>query len=257
MYCACADLLRRSRPRQKPLTAAQGLALFDQMRPANSTAAGLGPMAALQSLDERGVSLTAKKAWLEESRLDAILGASSRSHKSVRSGTRCWMAFVGAYVHSRSRAYSYIKCIHVCAGKYDQAKRQYFLPPLDLLLSWATIFCFGQTHRNYLGYVQTLSPMFNVPVKACTRKQVVCVLVLCFSFVQVFAAGAEGSNVFRRQSAQFQTPREDVHIEAEGGGDACVERGTCRIATACSPFSVCVYFSFADAVGSVAGNSWF
>ena len=72
------------------------------MRPANSTAAGLGPMAALQSLEGRCESLTEKQAWLEESRLDAILGASSRSHKSVRSGIRCWMAFVGACVHSTS-----------------------------------------------------------------------------------------------------------------------------------------------------------
>ena len=171
------DLLRRSRPRQKLPTAVRGLALFDQMRPASSTAAGRGPMAALQSLDGRCESLTEKQAWLEESRLDAILGASSRSHKSVRSGIRCWMAFVGACVHSTYCVCSYIRYFSVCADKYDQAKKRYFPPPLDLLLSWTTIFRSGQTLRNYLGYVRTGCLMFNVPVKACSRKQVVRVFV--------------------------------------------------------------------------------
>ncbi len=96
-------LFGRSSRKQKQTDEACGLALFDKRRPPNSTSAGLGPMAAMQSVDARGLSAGEKLAWLEESRMDAILGASSRSHKSVRSGIRCWVAFVGtcsAIVHS-------------------------------------------------------------------------------------------------------------------------------------------------------------
>jgi len=67
---------------------------LEKVRPPNTAAAGKGPMAALQAADSGG-SADERKAWLAESRTDAILGACSRSHKSVRSGVRCWMAFVG------------------------------------------------------------------------------------------------------------------------------------------------------------------
>ena len=126
---------------------------LEKVRPPNTAAAGKGPMAALHAA-ESGGSASERKAWLAESRTDAILGACSRSHKSVRTGVRCWMAFVG------------MSCWCVCGGawggvacvstnKYDPELMRYFPPPLHLLLSWTTIFRSGHTLRNYLGYLQT------------------------------------------------------------------------------------------------------
>lgn len=109
--------LGRSRPKQKQLPLASVIAQLDQKRPPNSSAAGMGPRAAMQALELRVASPSELSEWLEEARLDAILGASgvgvnclicvvtcaspgscSRSHKSVRSGIRCWMSFVGVRV---------------------------------------------------------------------------------------------------------------------------------------------------------------
>ena len=157
-------LCARSRPKQRQPLGAEGLALLDQRQPINSASAGLGPMAALRSLDERRLGPDEKLTWLEESRLDAILGASSCSHKSVRSGIRCWMAFVGTHVLLAAVCPVLVLSLG-CADKYDPVKKRYFPPPLDLLLSWTTIFRSGQTLRNYLGYVQTGCLLFNVSVK--------------------------------------------------------------------------------------------
>ena len=71
------------------------VANLEAPRPPNTAAKGKGPMAAVKAVSSACVSNMQKCAWLEESRLDAILGSSSRSHKSVRSGIRCWIAFVG------------------------------------------------------------------------------------------------------------------------------------------------------------------
>ncbi len=87
--------LGRSRPKQKQLYGAHALTQLDQKRPPNSAAAGMGPMAAMQAMDAKMASASERLAWLEESRMDAILGACSRSYKSVRSGIRCWTTFVG------------------------------------------------------------------------------------------------------------------------------------------------------------------
>jgi len=100
--CSCVSgtpiaVCVRSRPIQRQLSNAAGLELLDQRRPPNTTAAGLGPMAALKTLQVHS-SPSEKQAWLEESRLDAILGATACSQKSVRSGVRCWMSFVGSCI---------------------------------------------------------------------------------------------------------------------------------------------------------------
>ena len=51
------------------------------------------------------------------------------------------------------------------SDKYDPVKKRYFPPPLDLLLSWTTLFRSGGTLRNYLGYVQTACIMFDKPTQ--------------------------------------------------------------------------------------------
>ena len=47
----------------------------------------------------------------------------------------------------------------------DPVRRQYFPPPLGLLLSWSTLFRSGGTLRNYLGYVRTACLLENVSVE--------------------------------------------------------------------------------------------
>ena len=82
--CRCYT---RSPPRQ--------LALLDQSRPSNTSSKGCGPLATISKVGQGGMSEFEKEKWVAEARLDAILGASNASRKSVRSGVRCWMAFVG------------------------------------------------------------------------------------------------------------------------------------------------------------------
>jgi len=85
-------------------------------RPANQLALGRGPrqvstcgsglecacgvalvhVQALKQLDLRGQTQSEIDLWMEEARIDAILGSCSRSLPCVRSGARCFMAFVGA-----------------------------------------------------------------------------------------------------------------------------------------------------------------
>ena len=51
---------------------------------------------ALRHLDLKGRSQREIDAWIEEARVDAILGSCARSLPCVRSGARCYMALVGA-----------------------------------------------------------------------------------------------------------------------------------------------------------------
>ena len=60
------------------------------------TAKGLGPAAALKKLQLGGQSAHMREAWAEEARLEAVLGGFSL--KPWRSGVRCYVAFIGAYV---------------------------------------------------------------------------------------------------------------------------------------------------------------
>ena len=61
----------------------------------DSTAKGLGPRAALDSLDMSSMSNKDRIGWLEQARVKAITGSCSLSMASVRSGVRCYMAFAG------------------------------------------------------------------------------------------------------------------------------------------------------------------
>jgi hypothetical protein len=85
----------RSRRKQPMASSTKVLAQLDQRRPTNTASAGSGPTATLHRVGAGLPGLAERTGWLHEAKLDAILGASSRSHKSVRSGIRCWIAFVG------------------------------------------------------------------------------------------------------------------------------------------------------------------
>ena len=55
-----------------------------------------GPMAAVAVLARVNDSQHEWSIWLEEARLHAVLGSCRSSIKSVKSGIRCFVAFIGA-----------------------------------------------------------------------------------------------------------------------------------------------------------------
>jgi len=65
-------------------------------RTPNRTAVGRGPRAALRNALLSEMCLDAKLDWVEQARLDAILGACRLSMESWRSGVRCYVAYIGA-----------------------------------------------------------------------------------------------------------------------------------------------------------------
>ena len=67
-----------------------------QAREVNVVSKGRGPRAALTHANLAARTGPEKVTWLEESRIDAIIGSCSLSLKSVRSGVRCYMAFAGS-----------------------------------------------------------------------------------------------------------------------------------------------------------------
>ena len=84
-----------------------------RQRPVNDTSAGRGPRAALKCVGLRDMSNDGKAAWLEESRLDAILGNCRLSIPSVLSGVRCYIAFAGLF-----SCLCLVSCCHrACAGR--------------------------------------------------------------------------------------------------------------------------------------------
>ena len=114
----------------------------------NTTAEKRGPRDALSSLDLSHKSRAEVAMWLEEARLDALLGGCRLSMKSLKSGVRCYMAF---------------------AESVNPLKKRYFPPELNVLLAWSTMFRSEGTWGNYLGHVKTAC----VLVKASTQVSVV------------------------------------------------------------------------------------
>ena len=102
-------------------------------RPIRTEAEGVGPRAALKAADLGSMDSAARAAWLEESRVDAILGSCRRSLKSVRSGIMCWMSFMRAM----------------------DPTAPFFPPQLAYLMAWSRMFRCARTFANYLGHVRT------------------------------------------------------------------------------------------------------
>ena len=57
----------------------------------------VGPRLAMRTMKETLVDRETTKIWKEKARAQAILGSCSRSIESVKSGARCYMAFVGEH----------------------------------------------------------------------------------------------------------------------------------------------------------------
>ena len=119
-----------------------------------SIARGLGPRAALRRSGLREMQQGEKKQWVEAARLNAILGNSSASLRSLRSGVCCYITFAGA-----------IACLCCCVllarsglaltDSCQLGSKHYFPPSLETLLAWSTLFRCKDTFSNYLNYVRT------------------------------------------------------------------------------------------------------
>ena len=95
---------------------------------------GKGPMKAVREAQLASMCESKRKAWLLEARLDAIVGSCRLSLPSVRSGIKCYLAFVQA-------AFPAVETL--------------FPPPIDWLLAWSACFRCKETFANYVGYVRT------------------------------------------------------------------------------------------------------
>ena len=59
-------------------------------------AKGWGPRATLKVFNLESKSAEEKAVWVAEARLSVIVGASADSKESLKSGLRCYEAFIGA-----------------------------------------------------------------------------------------------------------------------------------------------------------------
>ncbi len=66
-----------------------------QSRLKRATAVGVGPRAALKKAALQNMSRGERKMWIEEARLDALLGNRTATLKALRSGVCCYMTFAG------------------------------------------------------------------------------------------------------------------------------------------------------------------
>jgi hypothetical protein len=108
---------------------------------------GCGPAAALIALDH-AVPLGAElwKDWMQNARIDAVLGSCPLSRNSFRSGLRNWIKFV--QIASRGNASP-------------------FPLVLDHIIAWSHTFRCVATYSNYLGYVRSACLALGVEGPPC------------------------------------------------------------------------------------------
>ena len=92
-----------------------------------------GPRRALQRLKQVVAGPGEVNRWLEEARLQAIVGSCPRSLESVKSGLRCWTGFAQDVLKLHGRELP---------------------PPLEGLQQWSLLFRHPKTWSNYLSYVK-------------------------------------------------------------------------------------------------------
>jgi hypothetical protein len=134
-------------------------------RPQNRAGALSGPRAALRKTLLSNCSQEERAAWVEKARLDALLGGMSRSMTSLRSGLRCYIAFVGALGVGIARHSMFLRDCALADACFPGTKK-YFPPTLTALLAWSVLFRSGGTLRNYLGYVRTGCMVVGADTKA-------------------------------------------------------------------------------------------
>ena len=101
---------------------------------------GLGPRLALKRIAPALNDQVAKRQWVEQARIKAILGSCPKTRQSALSGMRCWCTFAQNVLDLKGRE---------------------FPPPLDGLLAWSTLFRCKGTFANYLGHVKLACEMVS------------------------------------------------------------------------------------------------
>ena len=132
---------------------AAGLTMLMGGGPSHQLAEGGGPRRALARL-KRTEDFTNCNRWKEEARVSAIMGSCICSLPSVRSGVRCYIAFIGMFCSVASRN-KLVAMSMLCTDALEGPDAELFPPKLDNLLAWTTLFRCGGTVSNYLGYVKT------------------------------------------------------------------------------------------------------
>ena len=97
------------------------------------TVTSVGPQRALQQLQVNVAEPGSRETWIEQARVQALIGSCPRSLPSVLSGMRCWFAF---------------------AQRVLKLQGQELPPPLQGLLAWSTLFRHEGTFANYLAHVR-------------------------------------------------------------------------------------------------------
>ena len=141
-----------------------------------TAALGAGPRAALKRLDLGKLPLSERKKWVEDARLDAILGRSQASTRSLRSGISCFVSFVGERAFCRLTLVCSLLFRSLFADSVAPGTKRYFPPSLDTLLAWSVLFRSAETYSNYLSYVKTACVLAreSVAVGASTLAPRVC-----------------------------------------------------------------------------------
>ena len=129
-------------------------------------AQGVGPSVALKRTQLSSMSGFERDVWVQKARLEAILGSMSQSMASLRSGLRCYVAFIGIHVwgHGVGLLVASLRVADACFP----GTKAYFPPSLNTLLAWSVLFRSGGTWRNYLGYVKTGCIIVNVDTQVLT-----------------------------------------------------------------------------------------
>ena len=128
---------------------------------------------ALKKVRREAHTPQAKASWMEEACLDAVLGSCSFSLPSVRSGVRCYIAFVGVcllcFLASARQLFCGLSpwaCL-LLSDRTCSGVKCYFPPQLQWLLAWSTLFRSEGTLSNYIGYVRTACLVVGAPVQVC------------------------------------------------------------------------------------------
>ena len=124
-----------------------------------------GPRAAVDTLSRINDTPREWGIWLEEARLHAILGACRGSIASVKSGIRCFVAFIGAVFARRHVSWAGVASSSFADASGLKTGSRYFPPTVEALLAWSRCFRNSRTWQNYIGYVKTACLVAGEPVE--------------------------------------------------------------------------------------------
>ena len=136
-HVTCARQARRSRSPHRIRSENTELGIPQRLKDAEIPVGG--PRAACENLELNAMSNERRLQWLEDARVNAILGSCKLSLKSVQSGWRAFRAFAGVYTCVFAAGDLALFVFVLKESAHPDCKR--LLPPsLPLLLAWSTLF---------------------------------------------------------------------------------------------------------------------